>query len=376
MKIKISDIFYVKTGLRIREEDVYSQKGDIPCVTAQTSNDGIAWYADQEWLKSFTKNGESVLIDEECVTWSKDGYAGRLFYRNNKFFPNDHCGVLILKDEYKKLINYKWFVYTQQELIMSKSLQSNSQPMLYNEQMSNIEIDIPTNTDGTFNIDIQNKFAEEYEKLNKYVKLINEKIIKLESIINSEIIIEEYITKNIEEIAILNKGSNKISEENIYKNYDSSGIPVYSSATFNEGLMGRISKEYYESFDKKGKKGELTWTTNGYAGVVFFRETNYLYSEKCGRIILRKEFKEKVNPKFLKIYLNQITYKYKTSESNNGKLDIIHMLNVPVKLPIDKDGNIDLGIQDSIVKKYQDLDDLKNRLVVILKKCNNIINND
>ena len=375
MKIKISDIFYVKTGSRIREEDVYSHKGNIPCVTAQTSNDGIAWYADEEWLKSFTKNGESVLIDEECITWSKDGVnAGTLFYKNYKFFPIDVCGVLIPKE--RNQINLKWFLYSMQNIIKENTTSSSSQPKVYNEQMSNIEIDIPTNNDGTFDIDMQNKFVEEYEKLNKYVKLINEKIMKLETIINSEIIIEKYITKSIEEIAILNKGSNKISEENIYKNYDSNGIPVYSSATFNEGLMGRVSKEYYESFDKQGKKGELTWTTNGYAGVVFYRETDYLYSEKCGRIILRKEFKEKINPKFLKIYLNQITYKYKTSESNNGKLDIIHMLNVPVRLPIDKDGNIDLGIQDSIVKKYQDLDDLKNRLVTILKKCNSIINND
>lgn len=34
--MKISDIFLVKTGQRITEEEVYQHKGDFPCVTSQT----------------------------------------------------------------------------------------------------------------------------------------------------------------------------------------------------------------------------------------------------------------------------------------------------------------------------------------------------
>lgn len=362
MKVKISDIFHVKTGIRITEEEVYSNKGDLPCVTAQTSNQGITWYADERWLKSFEKNDEKVIVDEPCITWSKDGYAGRLFYRDYKFFPNDHCGVLILKDEYKDLINYKWFVYYQQELIMSKALQSNSQPMLYNEQMSIIEFELPTLSNGVIDIETQNKMVLEYEKLMRIRGNLNIMLEKVRSKYDFELVIENYIVKKVEEIALLNKGSNQISEEAIYNNYDKNGVPVYSSATENEGIMGNVKKEFYENFHKKGNKGELTWTTNGYAGVVFYRNTDYLYSEKCGRIIIRQEFKDLINPKFLMLYLNQITYKYKTSESNNGKLDIIHMSNIPIKLPINENGDIDIKIQNDIVNEYSKLWDIEAKL--------------
>ncbi len=373
MKVKISDIFHVRTGIRITEEEVYSNKGDLPCVTAQTSNEGITWYADEKWLESFEKNGEKVIIDEPCITWSKDGYAGRLFYRNYKFFPNDHCGVLILKDEYKDLINYKWFVYFQQELIMSKSLQSNSQPMLYNEQMSNIEFELPILSDGTIDIETQNKMVLEYEKIASIRKDIYKMLEKVKSKYDLPIFIEKSIEKKVEDIALLNKGSNQISEETIYINYDDKGIPVYSSATENEGLMGKVKKDFFDNFHKKGKAGELTWTTNGYAGVVFYRDTDYLYSEKCGRIVIRQEFKNLINPKFLMLYLNKVTYKYKTAESNNGKLDIIHMSNIPVKLPIDENGNIDIKAQNEIVDEYSKLWDIELNLNTIKEKIEKVI---
>lgn len=368
MKVKISDIFHVKTGVRITEEDVYSHIGDLPCVTAQTLNEGITWYADESWLSTFRKNGESVIVNEPCITWSKDGYAGKLFYRDYKFFPNDHCGVLILKDEYKELVNYKWFVYTQQDLIMSNSLQSNSQPMLYNEQMSIIEFELPTLPNGNIDIEIQNKIVGEFEKLINIKNDIGNMISKIKSKYDFELSIDNYILKKVEDIALLNKGSNQISEESIYQNFDKNGYPVYSSATENEGLMGRVSKKFFEGFHKKGKAGDLTWTTNGYAGVVFYRDTNYLYSEKCGRIIIRQEYKELINPKYLKIYLNQITYKYKTAESNNGKLDILHMSNIPVKLPVDSTGNISIQIQNTIVDSYSKLSELEAKLIRISDK--------
>lgn len=363
LKVKISDIFHVKTGTRITEEEVYSHSGNLPCVTAQTVNEGITWYADELWLSKFKKNGESVIVNEPCVTWSKDGVnTGTMFYRDYKFFPNDHCGVLILKNEYRDLVNYKWFVYTQQDLIMSSSLQSSSQPMLYNEQMSIIEFDLPTLPDGNIDVDIQNKIASEFEKLYQLGNDLENMIYKVKSKYDFELLIDNFKVEKIEDIALLNKGSNQISEESIYRNFDKNGYPVYSSATENNGLMGRVSKEFFDGFHKKGNSGDLTWTTNGYAGVVFYRDTDYLYSEKCGRIVIRQEYKELINPNYLMIYLNQVTYKYKTAESNNGKLDILHMSSIPVKLPVDDSGNISIDIQNTIVDSYLKLWKLESRL--------------
>lgn len=363
MKLKISDIFFINQGHQITDEEIYNGNGNIPIFTSSNK------------IKGF---GNFSIVDEEilpCLTYQTKGYSGVISLQEKPFDANN-TAVLILKDEYKKNINLSYLALIIQKKLNEILTSESGVSYLNKELVLNVEFELPTDSKKDIDIEVQNKFVSKYEKIKKYEKIFKENINKLENIIRREIIIDRFIIKNVEEIAILNKGSSKISEENIYKNHDSNGIPVYSSATFNEGIMGKVTKEYYENFDKQGKKGELTWTTNGYAGVVFYRETDYLYSEKCGRIILRKEFKEKINPKFLKIYLNQITYKHRTSESNNGKLDIVHMLTIPVKLPIDTNGNIDLATQNLIVEKYQDLDNLKIKLINILKKCNNILNND
>lgn len=167
---KIKDLFYVFSGVRITEEQVYKHRGEIPCVTSQTTDEGIAWRGDEEWLSKFNKKGRSLIIDDECITWTKDGVnAGTLFYRNYKFFPNDHCGVLIPKVK----INLKWFIYNYQSYIFSKVAFKESQGMLYDEIMANINIMVP-------DISIQNEIQKSYNNIMKRIKSIDKIIKKLE----------------------------------------------------------------------------------------------------------------------------------------------------------------------------------------------------
>lgn len=365
--MKINDIFYIKTGQRIVEEEVYFHKGKFPCITSQTTNNGITWYADEMWLKK--EHGKSIINEKECITWTKDGAnCGTLFYRNYTFYPNDHCGVLIPKEQYKDQLSLKWFMYAYQEEIKNYVTQQGSQGMLYNEEMGEIEIEYPFPDKKL----IQEKIVEQYEK----IRLLKEKIYsilnRLDDILKYELVIDKYVEYPMEKIALMNKGSNRISEEMIYLNFDKDGIPVYSSATEHDGLMGKVSVNCFDKFDKKGSPNELTWTTNGYAGVVFFRDTEYLYSEKCGRIVIRKEYKDLVLPRYLMYILNQITHKYKTSESNNGKLDIIHMSNIPIQLPINEKGNIDITIQNKIVGVYQKIDRMRAILINTLNRLEQI----
>lgn len=355
--MKIKDVFWIKTGQRIIEEDVYNHKGEFPCITSQTSNNGITWYADKEWLKE--KHGDAIINEENCITWTKDGAkCGTMFYRNYSFYANDHCGVLILREQFKEELNLKWFIYAYQDVIKNYVTQQGSQGMLYNSEMAEIEIEYPFPDRVT----VQDEIVKKCEKVKSIKEFLNEKMEQLNDLLEYELRIEDFAEFTVGQIALLNKGSNKISEEMIYRNYDKGGVPVYSSATENAGLMGRVSKECYFAFDKKGLENELTWTTNGYAGKVFFRKENYLYSEKCGRIVIRREYKDKINPKYLMYILNQITYKYKTSESNNGKLDIIHMSNIKVPIPIDDMGNIDIVRQNRIVDNYQKIERIVNKL--------------
>ncbi len=119
--------------------------------------------------------------------------------------------------------------------------------MLYNQEMSEIEVDYPFPDKEL----VQDKIVEQYEKLQDIKRCLNSKIQKLNDLLEYELQLENSEEYPIEKLALLNKGSNKISEEMIYSNFDEDGIPVYSSATENSGLMGRISEKCYRMFDKK-----------------------------------------------------------------------------------------------------------------------------
>lgn len=239
--------------------------------------------------------------------------------------------------------------------------------------VQDIEIPFKLTKDNNFDLEYQLKFVELNKKILSYKENFEKILKKVNEIMEYELEIPKYKIFRMDEITNLNKGSNKISEEMIYKNYCINGYPVYSSATRKNGLMGRVTEECYNNMDKKGSRGELTWTTNGYAGKVFIRDTSFLYSEKCGRIVIKEKYKKIIDNKYLMIYLNQITYKYKTAESNNGKLDIIHMSNIPVKVPLDENNNIDLDTQKKIVSVYERIESEREKINTILKKIDLIL---
>lgn len=348
--MKISDVFYINQGHQITDEEIYFASGSIPILTA---NNEIKGYGDSQIVN---------FDDLPCLTYPSKAFSGKVFVQSNLFDANNTT-ILIPKEKYRSEMNLQYFAKVLGNTFLAYLSSESQVSYLSKTSLSNIDIDYPFPS-----VEEQSAFVRCFEKVNKLEEIITVEIEKIEEIISYELELDNCVSLTMSEIAILNKGSNRISEEMIYKNYDYKGIPVYSSATENEGLMGVVSQKCYDGFHKQGKDKELTWTTNGYAGKVFYRNTDYLYSEKCGRIVIRQQYHNKILPKYLCYMLNQITYKYKTSESNNGKLDIIHMENIPVKIPINSDGAIDVACQKKIIKLYEQLEQYIEKLLSANKK--------
>jgi len=111
-----------------------------------------------------------------------------------------------------------------------------------------------------------------------------------------------------------------ISEEDIYKHLKKGGIPVYSSNTKNNGLIGEINNSFYQKLNAKGFEGEITWTTDGNAGNFILRDKNFVFTNVCGKIKIKKEWKDKILPQWLALFLNIESKKYLTSKGGNPKL--------------------------------------------------------
>jgi restriction endonuclease S subunit len=162
-KFKISELFQITSGMRITKEEVYANQGNIPIITSQSKRSGIAWHGDKNWLKTFIKKDKKVLINQECITWTKEGNAGKMFYRNYEFFPIDVAGVLIKKEEN---INLKWFIFEAQNIFYKNVVSKGGQGKLYEEQMANIEVEIPVKENGEIDTDLQNEIYAEYKRLS------------------------------------------------------------------------------------------------------------------------------------------------------------------------------------------------------------------
>lgn len=182
----IKDIFYLDTGKRVLQRELYenididedNDENIIPIFSSGIELEGLFGYASKIWLESdrflrkekannsweVWKNeiGESFIIDEPCITWNTDGNAGSLFYRDYKFFPTDHCGVLIPKEEYKGKINLEFFKYSQQYSFKQTTERGN----LHKEKMATQTFELP-------NKDIQDDICDKLNKLTNIQTEIN-----------------------------------------------------------------------------------------------------------------------------------------------------------------------------------------------------------
>lgn len=170
----VKELFHVTSGVRITQKEVYENPGQFPIVTAKTENNGVAWYASRGWLEGFKKNGSPVVVDAPCVTWCKNGNAGKLFIRNTPFYPGDDCGVLAAH----KPINREWFGFAAQEDIYLGVSSKGGQGKLFEAAMSNITVAVPIDpATGKIDLPKQEAIAAQYHRLqtveSKLLRLID-----------------------------------------------------------------------------------------------------------------------------------------------------------------------------------------------------------
>ncbi|WP_196333573.1 restriction endonuclease subunit S, partial [Mycoplasmoides pneumoniae] len=126
---KIKDICEISRGKAITKEYIRANPGEYPVYSGSTLNDGEIGRIDE------------CEFDGEYVTWTIDGYAGIVFYRNERFNASQHCGVLKVKSNE---ICPKFLAYA---LGMEAPKHVNNAcviPNLTLKKMREIELDFPS----------------------------------------------------------------------------------------------------------------------------------------------------------------------------------------------------------------------------------------
>lgn len=150
------------------------------------------------------------------------------------------------------------------------------------------------------------------------------------------------------------KGQGKYTRYYIRKNPGE--FPVYSSQTEDEGIIGYINTADYDNEC-------ITWTTDGiYAGTVFHRHGKFSMTTHCGALMLKDEYKGKIDFSYVLHQLSISLRGYALSEGNK-RVTVNRLEKVTIQIPLKTDGEFDIDKQRELAEVYVRLNSMKKSII-------------
>ena len=150
------------------------------------------------------------------------------------------------------------------------------------------------------------------------------------------------------------KGQGKYTRDYIRKNQGE--FPVYSSQTEDEGIIGYINTADYDNEC-------ITWTTDGiYAGTVFHRHGKFSMTTHCGALMLKDEYKGKIDFSYVLHQLSISLRGYALSEGNK-RVTVNRLEKVTIQIPLKTDDEFDIDKQRELAEVYVRLNSMKKSII-------------
>lgn len=290
---------------------------------------------------------------EPNLSYTTDGeYAGTLKVLTGLYNVGGHRALLIKKDQN---IDLNYFQYILQPIFF-KNVKRGDVPSINWKILQNIEVPIPIDKHGKYDLSAQKKLANDYEKIfsgKMNLQLKKEKILK--TLINEDFS-AKYNHKDFLLCKIVKpvRGNSKYTKTYCHNN---PGIyPVYSAN--NNGPLA-----YSNFYDYDGTY--LTISVNGIAGKVTTIKEKF--SVNGDRIVLMP-LEENIDLNFIKYTIEPILRSNSKGRMGHDgqneftKLSSEIMEKIKISIPIDDSGDFDLNAQKDIALKYQKIDEIKKSL--------------
>ncbi len=167
VEILIPKIFDISLGSsKYNRKYMRLHKGSFPVYSSQTLEDGIIGSID------------TFDHDTECLTWTVDGYAGKVFHRNGKFNVTIHCGILKLKPEYQSKLDYSYLRYVLNEELPSFAV-GVANKRLKIHHISRVRVKLPVDKTGSIDLNYQKQMALKFNELKSTKQILEEELKKL-----------------------------------------------------------------------------------------------------------------------------------------------------------------------------------------------------
>ena len=310
--------------------------------------------------------------DKPCLSWAIDGLAGYIMIHDEKFSATNHRGILQPKDDNINLVYTKFIL----EPIFRKAKKGRIGTDWKNEytalppfMISDIEFQMPVDTNGSIDIKAQENIVEKINfikdakrKIDKQKKKLNELIVNTEDVIkNNEII-------KIENIFDLSAKTNNSKFTKAFINKHKGAIPVYSASKFpftvDYGYVKDNLKwiKYFENC--------LTWNIDWSIWKAHYRKERFSLSEKVIPLIISADLQNKLDIHFLKYTIENEFSKHSFGFGN--KAWKWRIKDIEIFIPVDQYWEFDLQSQKEIAEKYIKVERIKSAINLELDKISEI----
>lgn len=156
--VRLDNLFRLEKGdSKYTKKYIREHKGVYPIYSSKTKDIGIIGNIDSYKYDFGSK---------ECLTWTTDGiYAGKVFLRSGKFSMTTHCGILVpLRND----VYLPYICYVLSEILPKKALgQKGQNKRVTIDIINNLEIKIPINKDGSYNIEKQQELSLKFQAIEE-----------------------------------------------------------------------------------------------------------------------------------------------------------------------------------------------------------------
>lgn len=173
---KIKDIIdlNIKTNhSKFTKSFIDKHKGTIPVYSASKFPDVI----DYGYVKD---NLPGIKYFDNCLTWNIDGSIGRVYYRLGRFSLSEKVIPLIVRDEFKDNIDLLFLKFAIEFEFGKHYFGFDNKAG--KGKIQHIEIAIPINKDGHFDIEVQMLLSEKYKKIELLKKNITDELNRISCI--------------------------------------------------------------------------------------------------------------------------------------------------------------------------------------------------
>ncbi|OPY56774.1 MAG: putative type I restriction enzymeP M protein [Pelotomaculum sp. PtaU1.Bin035] len=345
-KVKISELFELPKIKGVTKKFIRDNNGTIPVYGGRQNEEPIGFIADEL---------EGVKYFENCLAWNREGSVGYVFFHNHKFTTNDHHRPMILKTAYIGKIDLMYIRAVLEKLLLSSDDFAWSKTAS-KEKISKIEISIPIDDCGNFDLKAQHLIAGQFTLLDDMRDEIEKKYRKITDC-DVRIDMSEYAMREFSLCDVLEpiKGKSKYTKK--YGNMNKGKYPVFSASS-------NFSLTYIDTFDYDGNY--LSWSTNGFAGTVTVLNNKFSINGDRG-ILLPKV--ENIDIQYLKYTLQPIFRGLAKGRKGDRGVDEFTKLypsmiaDVQIPFPVSEDGEISLIAQQEIAQKYVVIEQLKKEIL-------------